>query len=587
MTQLDFGERPVPGSQPVPLDALLRSRLLVQANSGGGKSHLLRALLEATHGRVLQLVLDPEGEFATLRERYSYVLAGEQGDIPAHPSIARVMCRRLVEAQASAIISLYDLSAHERREFVKLFLTELMALPRTLWRPTLVVLDEAHAYCPERGHGEAQSTDAVITLCSQGRKRSFAAVLATQRISKLHKDAAAELGNKLIGRTGLDVDLKRAGDELGMDKDGRLTLRELQPGEFYAFGPAFGTGVSRVTAPRVRTSHGQQSSVSALTPPASSDVQTLLAKIGDLPALAKADQAEVVTLRARVVELERERKQRAPIAPLIDVEAVRLDAAVVTRGECARESRERIAGVRMKVNALVDILADVKSALSQWTDALGLEVHAAAPSVPPFARPVTMPREVVQDSGPSGVTLTTFPPIATPSGSPSKPVPITNTMKRMLGVLVQLKALGVVEVTKQTLAGWAGVSHTTGTFSNQMRALRDAGYVEFAGHVMRLTPLGAAHAPAEPLYTSLAELHETWASKFSATVARMFRALLVMSGPSMHPVSKDALARACGVSHTTGTFSNHLRELRNPGVIEDVDKQHVRMTALVYPVGLR
>ncbi len=82
--------------------------------------------------------------------------------------------------------------ASERRHFVKLFIESLIHLPRDLWRPTLVILDEAHIYCPERGSGEAESTDAVISLMSQGRKRGYAGIIATQRLSKLHKDAAAE-----------------------------------------------------------------------------------------------------------------------------------------------------------------------------------------------------------------------------------------------------------------------------------------------------------------------------------------------------------------------------------------------------------
>jgi len=40
-------------------------------------------------------------------------------------------------------------------------------------------------------------------------------VVATLRLSKLHKDTAVECNNKLIGRTGLDVDVKRATVELG------------------------------------------------------------------------------------------------------------------------------------------------------------------------------------------------------------------------------------------------------------------------------------------------------------------------------------------------------------------------------------
>ena len=52
------------------------------------------------------------------------------------------------------------------------------------------------------------------------------------------KDAAAECNNKLIGRTSLDVDMVRAGDELGFPKGERAQLRRLGDGHFYAFGPA-------------------------------------------------------------------------------------------------------------------------------------------------------------------------------------------------------------------------------------------------------------------------------------------------------------------------------------------------------------
>ncbi len=95
---------------------------------------------------------------------------------------------------------LYELKLAERRHSVKLFLESLIHLPRELWRPTLVILDEAHIYCPERGSGEAESTEAVISLMSQGRKRGYAGVIATQRLSKLHKHATAEANNVIIGR---------------------------------------------------------------------------------------------------------------------------------------------------------------------------------------------------------------------------------------------------------------------------------------------------------------------------------------------------------------------------------------------------
>src|SRR5258708_4093606 len=76
------------GNKPAYLDvdSLLRTRLLVQGNSGRGKSWLLRRLTEELFGKVQVIIIDPEGEFATLREKFGYVLVGKGGDTPAASS---------------------------------------------------------------------------------------------------------------------------------------------------------------------------------------------------------------------------------------------------------------------------------------------------------------------------------------------------------------------------------------------------------------------------------------------------------------------------------------------------------------------
>src|SRR3954466_9229054 len=56
------------------LEELLATRLLVQGNSGSGKSHLLRRLLEQSARWVQQCVIDPEGDFVTLADRFGRVV---------------------------------------------------------------------------------------------------------------------------------------------------------------------------------------------------------------------------------------------------------------------------------------------------------------------------------------------------------------------------------------------------------------------------------------------------------------------------------------------------------------------------------
>src|SRR2546421_2590821 len=268
----------------IDLPTLLDTRLLVQANSGGGKSWLLRRLLEQSHGKVQQIVIDLEGEFATLREKYDYVLAGKEGDTPAEPNSAALLARKLLELNVSAIIDLYELHYQDRKQFVRLFLESMINAPKHLWHPCLVVIDEAHKFCPEKEQSEASS--AVIDLATLGRKRGYCAILATQRLSKLHKDAAAECNNKLIGRTNLDVDMRRASEELGFTaKTQQLSLRELQAGEFFAFGPAISPTVQKITIGEVQTTHPKAGSrlLAQHTTPPSEAMKKIVSELHDLP----------------------------------------------------------------------------------------------------------------------------------------------------------------------------------------------------------------------------------------------------------------------------------------------------------------
>ena len=319
------------------LPALVDTRLLIQANSGGGKSWLLRLIAE--RAGIQTIALDSEGEFASLRESVDMLLVGAGGELPASPRYAALLARRLIEYKVSGVIDLYELKLGERRQFVKLFLDSLIHLPRELWRPTLVILDEAHIYCPERGSGEAESTEAVISLMSQGRKRGYAGIIATQRLSKLHKDAAAEANNVIIGRPWLDADQARAGDAFGLSKGDRLKLRDLKQGEFYAFGPAFNQpGIVHFRSDRVRTTHPRPGERHLLSAPApSAAIRGVLGKFVDLPHEVEAEIRGLDEARRRIAELERQiRKSRnANSASQLDQVAVERAIRVVVEKERA------------------------------------------------------------------------------------------------------------------------------------------------------------------------------------------------------------------------------------------------------------
>ncbi len=263
------------------------------------------------------------------------------------------------------MVDLYELKLAERRHFVKLFLESLIHLPRDLWRPTLVILDEAHIYCPERGSGEAESTEAVISLMSQGRKRGYAGVIATQQLSKLHKDAAAEANNVVIGRTWLDADQVRAGDALGLSKADRLKLRDVGQGEFYAFGPALGqSGVVHFRSDQVRTTHPRPGERHLLTAPAPSRaIRGVLGKFADLPQEAEDEIRGLDQARRRIAELERHLKGASGAQ---QIDQVAIDRAVTSAVERERvEWQRKLEQGRARLREITAAMASTGQALSK------------------------------------------------------------------------------------------------------------------------------------------------------------------------------------------------------------------------------
>jgi len=253
---------------PVEIDIteLLATRLLVQGNSGSGKSHLLRRLLEESAGIVQQVVIDPEGDFVSLAEAFGHVVI--DGSAYGEAEIAR-LAARIRQHRASVVLALDELEIDQQMKCAAQFLNALFDAPREQWYPALVVVDEAQMFAPAAA-GEVSeearrvSLAAMTNLMCRGRKRGLAGVIATQRLAKLAKNVAAEASNFLMGRTFLDIDMVRAADLLGMERRQAEAIRDLARGQFLGLGPAIARRPVAVDIGAVRT--GARSVTPGLTP---------------------------------------------------------------------------------------------------------------------------------------------------------------------------------------------------------------------------------------------------------------------------------------------------------------------------------
>lgn len=545
----------------VQLDAskLVDGCALIQGTRGSGKSYLARVIVEQTIDEGLQtIVLDPEGEFVTLREKYDVIIAGKGGDVPCETRSAKLLARRIAETGASTVVDLSDLDLEDRRAFVRIFLDQLDSLPKRLERARIVVLDEAHKYCPEAGKGKAQSTEAVVTLMSQGRKRGIGAILVTQRLSKLRKDAAAEAANIFIGRTS-PIDLGRAQDVLGCMAKDREKLRSLEPGEFYADGPGLSKrGVVAFKSSRAKTSHPQPGSRHRMsTPPPRKVISKLLKEFSTLPpskeaeeaATAEEAKAEVRRLKREMTKLEREAgvEQRKlehdqdAIDQIVATERAAGESLLVELDEKWRELWiARGNAIQEATGMTVPVFLD---------EAFRQRTKGRPKPAPDRGRPRPTPRVPRPASQAVGE-----------AASPNGKVP-GGKFRSMLTALAQHG-----ELTRKQLGLHVGMSARGGGFNNYLGHGKKLGLWVIDGGVIAVTDAGLVEAGDFKSLPTGAALVEHWCQHQKVTgKARDILRLIVEAGET--GIDRETLADAVEMSASGGGFNNYLGVLRTLDLI--------------------
>ncbi|MCB8874017.1 ATP-binding protein [Acidisoma silvae] len=345
---IEMGQTAANAPAVLDLEELLATRLLVQGNSGSGKSHLLRRLMEQSAPWVQQAVIDPEGDFVTLADRFGHLVIDAEEHTEHGLQLAGERARM---HRVSTILNLEGLDAENQMRRAAAFLGGLFDVGREHWYPMLVVVDEAQLFAPAVA-GEVSddarklSLGAMTNLMCRGRKRGLAGIIATQRLAKLAKNVAAEASNFLMGRTFLDIDMARAADLLGMERRQAEAFRDLERGHFMALGPALSR---RPLSLRIGDTETQARNA---TP-----------RLMPMPNASLEDAAAVI-LAAPPPEAMRAAARRAPSTPPPDLLS-QLMAAKPAASEQAREvevtplTPEEIAARRARLdNILRAILAD-------------------------------------------------------------------------------------------------------------------------------------------------------------------------------------------------------------------------------------
>jgi hypothetical protein len=590
------------------LKTLRTSHLLITAASGGGKSYILRTIAEQLYSEIFTIIIDPEGEYSSLRERYPYLhLAKEGADAPMHPKTAAATATKLLELQASTICDLYDLDIEMQHEWVRNFVDAIMRAPKDKWRPMFIIVDEAHLFCPEDGEGESAAKRSMVNLASRGRKHGIGLIWATQRLSKLNKNAASELQNALVGRTFMHTDRERAAKVLGVptrsaEREAFFSeLKVLKPGQFYGQGVAISADRILLKAGKALTTHPEPGEHQRVAPPAPEKVKKLLPQLADIPQEVERKEKTEAELRAelKAARLEltnlQSQSKAAPMVPMVDEGAIteRIAAAIASdRGELvtmfenlAKEfndkviATERLLSMRFAkiLKIVTEELSDSERVVAASFPRLGIDRGGIMMRPLPkhtagkgrlIAVPAA-PRVVANVASVANVTNVT-----TPNGDLSRP------QLALLRAMAEIEAIGKTEPSRTWVAFMAGVSPLSSGFEKNVGVLRVGGYITYPKDgCLSLTPQGRALAPSVSAPVDTHEMFERVKPLISVPQYALLEQLR-FAWPNM--VTREQLAQSAGVSALSSGFEKNVGTLCSRELATYPQKGYVRCADWLY-----
>lgn len=584
---------------------LLRSRMLITAMSGGGKSWTLRRLLEQTHGQVQQIVIDPEGEFYTLRDRYDYLLCGPEGEVPAETRSASMLARKILETGVSAIVDLDTMYRTEKQAFVRNFIEGLMRAKARKSRGALVVLDEAHTFAPQSGSSE--SLNAVALLASAGRKRGLAPIVATQRLAKLHKDVAAEMGSILVGMSKLQIDVRLACDLLGFPgKSDQARIRNLNPdgGEFFFMGPAFvapdKTGEMLVCVGPVKTKHPEPGE--AAPPPAktSKSIARIVESLADLPKAAAIEAVEIGEANDRIRELNRDLKKAKSEHP---IDTGQLDEAFrkgLKQGEAIGRRDGWISGQEEMKQRFDDVVTneirDISEAQARaYEGMLGLDLKVNEPEttgeVSPSANGETgRPCNPTSDESKAsrrdanekiGADVLTAPDrSSSPKGSsPQRQSTGGTAEQRILNAMGWLASLKIESPWPRTQVAFVAGFRPNGHYRNILSKARTAGLIEYPETGMLCFTSEGGRQAIVPTDSQPHEIRDRALRLCNSAMERILRQCME-EWPNA--LGRDVCAERCEMQ-LNGHFRNLVSKLKTTGLIAYPRTGFIRAENILFP----
>jgi len=217
----------------------------ILASSGMGKSYLTGVIAEETleNGGLL-CVIDPEGEYFTMAERYPMlIVGGENAMVPMSEEAIDLYVQAMLETNLSVVFDLSEYLDHEQQELYAQIADSLFQQETVCRRKVRLIVEEAQIYAPQRmasagaskGKKRWDPVNASQKIAKRGRKRAIDSLWATQRPASLSKDILSQCNRFWFGGIQAEQDYKAIKPYLTEAGISFNDVKGLQPGEFFFY----------------------------------------------------------------------------------------------------------------------------------------------------------------------------------------------------------------------------------------------------------------------------------------------------------------------------------------------------------------
>ncbi|MFC5972173.1 ATP-binding protein [Halomarina salina] len=277
----------------LPIADLMTGRGAAFGKSGSGKSNSVSVVAEELLSLGLPIVVvDIEGEYWGLTERFDVTYAGTRAEADVAPSMDVVddLVESVLVDNEPLVLDVSGITdADEIDALLTAFVTRLFERELQAQKPCLLFVEEIHEFLPQSG-GSGNLSEMLITVAKRGRKRGLGLCGISQRPAAVDKEFITQCEWIAWHRLTWENDTKVVEKILGRDAADRITT--LDTGEALLMSD-WDESLQRVTFRKKRTfDAGATPDLSAFS---DDDLQSSERAAGETPSTAAASTTTTTT----------------------------------------------------------------------------------------------------------------------------------------------------------------------------------------------------------------------------------------------------------------------------------------------------